>query len=40
MFGADISYISKLEKMRINITVDKLELIAQALEVDVFKLLF
>lgn len=37
--GVDNSYISKLEKGRINITVDKLAHIADILEIDVVELL-
>lgn len=37
--GFDNSYISKLEKSRINITLDKLEKIANFFETDVYKLL-
>ena len=39
LLGLDNSYISKLEKSRINITIDKLENIANILGVDVYKLL-
>lgn len=39
MLGVDNSYISKLEKGHINITVDKLEQIADILEIDVIELL-
>lgn len=35
----DNSYISKLEKSRINITLDKLEKIANYFDTDVYKLL-
>lgn len=37
--GFDNSYISKLEKSRINITLDKLEKIANFFDTDVYKLL-
>ena len=37
--GFDNSYISKLEKSRINITLDKLEKIAKFFDTDVYKLL-
>lgn len=37
--GFDNSYISKLEKSRINITLDKLEKIANFFDIDVYKLL-
>jgi len=39
LLGFDNSYISKLEKSRINITIDKLEKIAKHLEVDCYLLL-
>ena len=39
MLGFDNSYISKLEKSRINITLDKLEKIAKFFETDIYKLL-
>lgn len=39
MLGVDNSYISKLEKARVNITIDKLEQISLILEIDVLKLL-
>lgn len=39
MLGVDNSYISKLEKARINITIDKLEQIAILLNVDPSELL-
>lgn len=39
MLGFDNSYISKLEKSRINITLDKLEKIANFFEIDIYKLL-
>lgn len=38
MLGWDNSYISKLEHGRINITLDKLEQLANALKIDVTKL--
>ena len=37
--GFDNSYISKLEKSRINITLDKLEKIANFFDTDVYRLL-
>ena len=39
LLGFDNSYISKLEKSRINITIDKLEKIANFFDIDVYKLL-
>lgn len=39
MLGLDNSYISKLEKSKINITIDKLEQIANLFGVDVVELL-
>ena len=39
LLGFDNSYISKLEKSRINITLDKLEKIAKYFDTDVYKLL-
>ena len=39
ILGFDNSYISKLEKSRINITLDKLTKIAEFFETDVYKLL-
>jgi len=39
LLGFDNSYISKLEKSRINITIDKLEKIANFFDTDVYKLL-
>lgn len=39
MLGFDNSYISKLERKAINITIDKLEKIADVLNVDVVDLL-
>jgi len=39
ILGFDNSYISKLEKSRINITIDKLEKIANFFETDLYKLL-
>ena len=39
LLGFDNSYISKLEKARINITLDKLTKIAIFFEIDVYKLL-
>lgn len=37
--GFDNSYISKLEKQKVNITLDKLTKIANFFEIDVYKLL-
>ena len=39
LLGFDNSYISKLEKSRINITLNKLEKIANFFELEVYKLL-
>lgn len=39
LLGFDNSYISKLERESINITIDKLELIANYFETDVINLL-
>ena len=39
LLGFDNSYISKLEKGRINITIDKLEMLASFFKIDTFKLL-
>ena len=39
LLGFDNSYISKLEKSRINITLDKLEKIAIFFDTDIYKLL-
>lgn len=39
MLCVDNSYISKLEKGRINITLDKLEQLAKILEVEAYELL-
>ena len=39
ILGFDNSYISKLEKSRINITLDKLEKIADFFNTDLYKLL-
>ena len=39
ILGFDNSYISKLEKSKINITLDKLEKLANFFEVDLYKLL-
>ncbi len=39
LLGFDNSYISKLEQGNINITLDRLELIANALEIEVAELL-
>lgn len=38
LLGFDNSYISKLERQKINITIDKLEQIAKFLDVDVVNL--
>lgn len=39
MVGVDNSYISKLERKSINITIDKLSIIAKALGVEIYDLL-
>ena len=39
LLGFDNSYISKLERKSINITIDKLEQIANIFEIDVIDLL-
>lgn len=39
ILGFDNSYISKLEKERINITIDKLEKIANYFKIEPYKLL-
>lgn len=39
ILGFENSYISKLEKCRINITIDRLDKIANYFEIDTFKLL-
>lgn len=39
ILGFDNSYISKLEKSRINITLDKLEKISEFFEIETYKLL-
>lgn len=39
LLGVDNSYISKLERKSINITIDKLSIIAKALGVEVYDLL-
>lgn len=39
ILGFDNSYISKLEKAKINITVDKLDKIANYFEIETYKLL-
>ena len=39
LLGFDNSYISKLEKGKINITIDKLDKIAKYFEVDIKELL-
>ena len=38
LLGFDNSYISKLEKGKINITIDKLDMIAKFFDVDIKKL--
>lgn len=37
--GVDISYVSKLEKGKINITLDKIEMLANYFETEVYLLL-
>lgn len=39
LLGVDNSYISKLEKSRINITIDKLEQLANIFKVGIIELL-
>lgn len=39
ILGVDNSYISKLEKGRINITIDKIEQLAKFFEIDAYLLL-
>ena len=39
ILGFDNSYISKLEKGKINITIDKLEIISNYFDIDTYKLL-
>lgn len=39
ILGFDNSYISKLEKGKINITIDKLEIISKYFNVETYKLL-
>lgn len=39
MLGFDNSYISKVEKSKVNVTIDRLSLIATALDVEVYELL-
>ncbi len=39
ILGVDNSYISKLERERINIPIDKLEKIANYFEIDIIELL-
>ena len=39
ILGFDNSYISKLEKGKINITIDKLEIISNYFNVETYKLL-
>lgn len=39
LLGFDNSYISKLEKSKVNITIDKLEMISDFFEVDAISLL-
>ena len=38
MIGVDNSYISKLERKSVNITIDRLSIIAKALDVEVYEL--
>ena len=40
LLGVDNSYISKLEKAGVNITIDKLEQISLILEIDVIRNIF
>ena len=37
VLGVDNSYVSKLEKGKINITLDKIEMLANYFETEVFK---
>lgn len=39
LLGWDNSYISKLEKQRVNITIDKLEQLTNVFEIDITDLL-
>lgn len=39
VLGVDNSYISKLEKGKINITLDKIEMLANYFEIEVYLLL-
>ncbi len=39
LLGCDNSYISKLEKQRVNITIDKLEQLANIFEIDAIELI-
>ncbi len=39
VLGVDNSYISKLEKGRINITIDKIEMLADYFEIETYLLL-
>lgn len=39
LVGVDNSYISKLERKKVNITIDKMSIIAKALDVKVFELI-
>ena len=39
VLGVDNSYVSKLEKGKINITLDKIEMLANYFETDVYLLL-
>lgn len=39
VLGADNSYVSKLEKGKINITLDKIEMLANYFETEVYLLL-
>lgn len=38
MIGVDNSYINKLERKSVNITIDRLSIIAKALDVEVYEL--
>lgn len=40
VLGVDNSYVSKLEKGKINITLDKIEMLANYFETDINKLMF
>ena len=39
ILGVDNSYVSKLEKVKINITLDKIEMLANYFETEVYLLL-